>query len=64
MPPEVKARVFDPFFTTRPIGEGTGLGLAIARRVVADHGGRVELESQPGGGTMVAMALPREVFAT
>ena len=64
MPPEVKARVFDPFFTTRPIGEGTGLGLAIARRVVADHGGRVELESQAGGGTMVAMALPREVFAT
>ncbi len=49
--------VFEPFYTTRP--GGTGLGLAIARRIAADHGGRIELSSAPGKGTTATVVLPR-----
>jgi two-component system CheB/CheR fusion protein len=56
MPPDVKERVFEPFFTTR--SRGTGLGLPIARRVVEAHGGRIDIETPPGGGTVVLMSLP------
>jgi len=62
MSAEVMGRVFDPFFTTRPVGEGTGLGLAITRRVILDHGGRVELESEPERGTMVRIVFPKEIL--
>ena len=55
IPAELRARVFEPFFTTR--SEGTGLGLAIARRLVADVGGRIILESDTGKGTRVEMVL-------
>jgi len=55
IPAELRARVFEPFFTTR--SEGTGLGLAIARRLVADVGGRIVLESDAGQGTRVEMIL-------
>jgi signal transduction histidine kinase len=54
--PEVKARVFEPYFSTR--AAGTGLGLAIARKVVEDHGGTIALESEPGRGTEVTIQLP------
>jgi signal transduction histidine kinase len=54
--PEVKARVFEPYFSTR--AAGTGLGLAIARKVVEDHGGMIALESAPGEGTEVTIQLP------
>jgi signal transduction histidine kinase len=48
MPPETAARVFDPFFTTKPPGKGTGLGLNISHNiVVAEHNGRIEVDSQP-----------------
>jgi len=56
MPADVARRVFEPFFTTR--AEGTGLGLALARRIVGEHGGRIELETTPGLGTRFSVYLP------
>jgi two-component system NtrC family sensor kinase len=50
--PDVLPRVFDPFFTTKPTDEGTGLGLSICQRIVADHGGRLSIESELGRGTV------------
>jgi signal transduction histidine kinase/CheY-like chemotaxis protein len=58
IPPEVLSRVFDPFFTTKAEGKGTGLGLAICKRIVDHHGGRLDIESEPGRGTTVRVALP------
>jgi len=46
--PEVLAHMFEPFYTTKPAGEGSGLGLDIARRIVREHGGRLEATSVPG----------------
>ncbi len=57
IPPEVQGRIWEPFFTTKPIGEGTGLGLEIARRVVQRHGGELSLESAPGD-TRFIVRLP------
>jgi signal transduction histidine kinase len=56
IPPEDRARVFDPFYSRKRAG--TGLGLTIAQRIVAAHGGRIELDSTPGQGTRVTIALP------
>jgi signal transduction histidine kinase len=59
MPPEVVARAFEAFFTTKDVGRGTGLGLDIARRIVEDgHGGRLTIETSPAGTTM-HVALPQ-----
>jgi two-component system NtrC family sensor kinase len=54
-------RVFDPFFTTREVGEGSGLGLSISRGIVERFGGRIEIESQVGRGTVVRTRLRRAV---
>jgi len=58
MEEEVRARVFEPFFTTKPRGQGTGLGMAVTHGIVAEHRGRIEVESAPGRGTRVTVALP------
>lgn len=58
MPPHVLDRLFQPFFTTKAAGEGTGLGLSICHRIVASHGGRIQVESTPGQGTCFHLAFP------
>ncbi|MCC7396578.1 MAG: hypothetical protein IT455_05875 [Planctomycetes bacterium] len=55
--------VFDPFFSTKPVGEGTGLGLAIAKEVVEAHGGVVQFQSQRNAGTQVRILIPNAAQA-
>ncbi len=61
MPAEVLSRAAEPFFTTKPEGRGSGQGLALVHDIVAQHRGRVDIESRPGEGTTVTVALPRRV---
>ncbi|MEM8639371.1 MAG: ATP-binding protein [Cyanobacteria bacterium P01_G01_bin.54] len=55
---EVKAKIFNPFFTTKPIGQGTGLGLSISYRIIEKHQGRIEVVSELGQGTEFRITLP------
>jgi signal transduction histidine kinase len=60
IPPEVKEKMFNPFFTTKPAGEGTGLGLSISHDIVVkQHGGSIEVDTQPGKFTEFQIILPR-----
>ena len=59
MPPSVKARAFDPFYTTKPIGKGTGLGLSMIYGFVRQSDGSVVIDSEPGKGTSIEICLPR-----
>jgi two-component system NtrC family sensor kinase len=63
IPPEIKDKIFEPFFTTKAPGKGTGLGLSIVYGVIKHHGGTIDAESPPEGGTTFTIRLPLE-FST
>ena len=59
MSPEVKSKIFDPFFTTKPVGKGTGIGLGICFKIIQQHQGTIEVNSEPGRGTEFLITLPK-----
>ncbi|MFZ3358637.1 MAG: ATP-binding protein, partial [Xanthobacteraceae bacterium] len=60
IPPEVKDKMFNPFFTTKPAGEGTGLGLSISHDIIVkQHAGAIEVDTEPGKFTEFRIVLPR-----
>jgi signal transduction histidine kinase len=65
IPPEIKDKLFQPFFTTKPTGEGTGLGLSISYDIVTQqHGGTIEVDSRIGEFTEFTIRLPRILLTT
>jgi PAS domain S-box-containing protein len=64
IPPEVREKIFNPFFTTKPAGQGTGLGLSISHDIIVkQHGGKIDIETVPNEFTEFIVTLPREPFA-
>jgi PAS domain S-box-containing protein len=63
IPLEIKERVFEPFFTTKPRGMGIGLGLAVTYGAITNHGGSIDVQDRPGGGTMFRIQLNRLTVA-
>jgi signal transduction histidine kinase len=62
IPPEVKEKMFNPFFTTKPPGEGAGLGLSMSHDIIVkQHGGRIDVETEPGEFTEFTILLPRNI---
>lgn len=61
IPAHVLPRIWDPFFTTKDVGEGTGLGLSIVHELVERHGGSIEVTTQLGAGTTFTVKLPRQI---
>jgi signal transduction histidine kinase len=59
MSPEVKAHIFEPFYTTKDVGKGTGLGLSITYGIIEQHQGNIDVLSEPGMGTEFIISLPR-----
>jgi two-component system, NtrC family, sensor kinase len=60
IPPDVKERMFNPFYTIKPAGEGTGLGLSISHDIIVKrHGGSIEVDTTPGEFTEIKITLPR-----
>ena len=64
IPAEVLPRIWDPFFTTKDVGEGTGLGLSIVHELVERHGGAIECDTKVGEGTTFTVRLPRLIAVT
>lgn len=61
IPEEVKQKIFQPFFTTKPTGQGTGLGLSISHDIITNgHGGKLTVESEPGEGSTFTITLPKK----
>ncbi|HEX3551933.1 MAG TPA: ATP-binding protein [Thermoanaerobaculia bacterium] len=60
IPPEIRPRVFEPYVTTRRVGEGMGLGLAISKKILLDHGGDLEVLASSGAGTTFRLSVPRQ----
>jgi signal transduction histidine kinase len=64
IPAGVKEKMFNPFFTTKPAGEGTGLGLSMSHDIVVkQHGGTIDVQTEPGSFTEFIITLPRELAA-
>jgi signal transduction histidine kinase len=64
IPPHVLPRIWDPFFTTKDVGEGTGLGLSIVHELVHRHGGTIDVDTKLGEGTTFTVKLPRKIPPT
>jgi signal transduction histidine kinase/DNA-binding response OmpR family regulator len=60
VPPALQARIFEPFFATKPVGIGTGLGLSLCKGIIEQHGGTITVTSQPGQGATFCVELPVE----
>ena len=60
IPDQIKDKIFQPFFTTKPTGQGTGLGLSLAYDIVKAHGGELSVETKEGSGTKFKIVLPVE----
>ena len=64
IPPDIQARIFNPFFTTKPAGEGTGLGLSMSHDIVVkQHGGKIDVQTEPDVFTEFIITLPRKGVA-
>jgi two-component system NtrC family sensor kinase len=58
IPDDLKEKIFEIFFTTKPVGKGTGLGLSITKNILQLHGGSITVESEPGKGSVFTIELP------